>query len=39
MNLSAKVSAFVEFLVEWFAGVPGDGVGSGSLSGSRGTWG
>jgi LysR family transcriptional regulator, transcriptional activator for dmlA len=42
MNLSAKVSAFVEFLVEWFAGVPGDGVASGGVgerAAVRGTWG
>lgn len=39
MNLSAKVSAFIDFLAEWFAGMPG-GMGDGGAGGVvRGTWG
>ncbi|HTJ91593.1 MAG TPA: LysR family transcriptional regulator [Pararobbsia sp.] len=38
MNLSAKVSAFIDFLAEWFAGMPDGKAANGSTRGAKGTW-
>lgn len=39
MNLSAKVSAFIDFLAAWFAGVSGEPAADGtSVVDSTGTW-